>query len=207
MKRVIAISLLILIITGCASFRSKLPIFQKDKTTGITTLPPYIGPRAKIVVADFEVKASKATDEIGRGLREMLVAALKSNNHFLITEPQELNSNLATENLSAQNVVQADALCITVVVTEFEPRASGGSAGIGGGGGVNRGILGGLLTTTTLSKPHIALDIRIVDTSTLKALASTRALGQALDVEKAIRICMIEAERFISQNIPVDYYK
>jgi len=201
MKRIITIFLLILSITGCASFKSTI------KTAGIATLPPYTGPKAKIVVVDFEVKASKAADEIGRGLREMLVTALKSNNRFLITERQELNSTMAAENLSAQNVVQADVLCITVVVTEFEPQSSGGSAGIGGGGGVNRGILGGLLATTTLSKPHIALDIRIVDTSTSKALASTRALGQALDVEKAISICIIEAERFISQSIPVDYYK
>jgi curli biogenesis system outer membrane secretion channel CsgG len=199
MKRVIIVSLLIFSITGCASFRSK-------KNAGIATLPHYTGPKAKIMVADFEVKASKATDEIGADLREMLIMALKSSNRFLIVERQELNPTTQTENLSTQDVAQTDTLSITVVVTEFEPLVSGGSAGIGGGGGVNRGILGGLLTVTS-SKPHMALDIRIVDTSASKALASTRVLGQALDVEKAIRICITEAERFISQNIPVDYYK
>lgn len=187
MKRAIIIFLLILTTAGCASL--KTAIFRKR--ADIAILPPYSGPKTKIVVADFEVKANKATDEIGRDLRETLIMALKNSNRFLIVEPQELSAAIPS---------------ITVVVSEFEPRISGGSAGIGGGGGVNRGILGGLLTTAS-SKPHMALDIRIIDTSTSKALASTRVLGQASEVEKAIRICIIEAVRYISQTVPENYYK
>jgi curli biogenesis system outer membrane secretion channel CsgG len=97
---------------------------------------------------------------------------------------------------------------------------------------VGSGILGGLLGAA-LNKSHMALDIRIVDTSTSEVLAATRVQGQASDVsggfiggflggwalggglsmyantpmEKAIRICIIEAVKYISQNIPVNYYK
>jgi curli biogenesis system outer membrane secretion channel CsgG len=79
----------------------------------------------------------------------------------------------------------------------------------------------------------MALDIRIVDTSTSEVLAATRVQGQASDVaggfmmgfmgswglggglsayantpmEKAIRICIIEAVRYISQTISANYYK
>jgi curli biogenesis system outer membrane secretion channel CsgG len=84
-----------------------------------------------------------------------------------------------------------------------------------------------------MNKAHMALDIRIVDTSTSEVLAATRVQGQASDVaggfmagflgswglggglsayantpmEKAIRICIIEAVRYISQVIPPPYYK
>jgi curli biogenesis system outer membrane secretion channel CsgG len=123
-------------------------------------------------------------------------------------------------------------LIITAAVTEFEPQASGGRAGIGGGGGVASGILGGLLGAA-LNKSHMALDIRIIDASTSEVLAATRVQGQASDVsgaimagffggwglgaglsvyantpmEKAIRVCIIEAVRYVAQTIPPTYYK
>jgi len=79
----------------------------------------------------------------------------------------------------------------------------------------------------------MALDIRIVDTSTSEILASTRVQGQASDIgggimagfmghwglggglsayantpmEKAIRVCIIEAVKYISLQIPPEYYK
>jgi curli biogenesis system outer membrane secretion channel CsgG len=104
--------------------------------------------------------------------------------------------------------------------------------GIGAGGGVGSGILGGLLGAS-LNKAHMALDIRIIDTSTSEVLAATRVKGQATDVaggfmagffggwalgaglggyantpmEKAIRVCIIEAVKYISQTTPANYYK
>lgn len=84
-----------------------------------------------------------------------------------------------------------------------------------------------------MNKAHMALDLRVIDTSTSEVLAATRVQGQASDVsgglmagffggwalgggltmyantpmEKAIRICIIEAVRYVSQTIPADYYK
>lgn len=201
---------------GCATTK---PTAQADTPKGTASLPPYSGPKARIAVADFDVKAAKATGEIGSGLHEMLVAALINSNRFSVVERQALSA------------VMQD-LIITAAVTEFEPEASGGKAGVGGGGGVGSGILGGLLGVA-LNKAHMALDIRIVDASTSEVLAATRVQGQASDVagsimggflgswglgkglsayantpmEKAIRICIIEAVRYISQTIPANYYR
>jgi len=225
MKRTIItfLGLFLLIgMAGCASFDSKQPTVQADNSAGGAPLPSYSGSKARIAVADFDIKATKASNQIGSGLREMLVTALINSSRFLVLERQALN-------LAAQE--QAD-LIITAAVTEFEPQASGGRAGIGGGGGVGSGAFGGLLGTS-LNKAHMAMDIRIVDTSTSEVLAATRVQGQASDVaggvmagfmgnwalgaglsgyantpmEKAIRICIIEAVRYVSQNIPVNYYK
>jgi curli biogenesis system outer membrane secretion channel CsgG len=238
----IGYSLLAISLAGCASMMQ--PTAQVENTAGAQALPPYSGPRARIAVADFDVKAAKAGGEIGSGLREMLVTTLINSNRFSVVERQALSAVMQEQELSASGAAQTGAggpqrgkiktadLIITAAVTEFEPQASGGRAGIGGGGGVGSGILGGLLGAA-LNKAHMALDIRIVDTSTSEVLAATRVQGQATDVaggfmagfmgswalggglsayantpmEKAIRVCIIEAVRYISQTIPVNYYK
>ncbi|MBN1913744.1 MAG: hypothetical protein JW788_05020 [Candidatus Omnitrophica bacterium] len=229
-------------LTGCASLMQ--PTAQVDNNAGAAPLPPYSGPKARIAVADFEVKAAKATFEIGSGLRDMLTTALVNSNRYRVMERQVLSAVMQEQELAASGAAQQGAggaergriktadLIITAAVTEFEPQASGGKAGIGGGGGVGSGILGGLLGAA-LNKAHMALDIRIIDASTSEVIAATRVQGQASDIaggfmagflgssalggglsmyantpmEKAIRICIIEAVRYISQVTPANYYK
>jgi curli biogenesis system outer membrane secretion channel CsgG len=153
----------------------------------ITPFPAYAGPKAKIAVTDFEVKSNKVSAEIVSGFKEMFVKALKDTNRFLV------------------ELAPAD-LIISLAVTEFEPQASGGRAGVGGGGGVGRGLLGGLLGNTE-NKARITLDIRIVDVSTSKVLAVTDVQAQAQDTEKAMRISIIEAVRYISRAVPGKFYR
>lgn len=245
MKRLLLVmgySLLLISIAGCASMTQ--PTAQVDNDAGALPLPPYSGPKARVAVADFDVKAAKATGEIGTGLREMLITALVNSSRFSVLERQQLGAVMQEQELSASGAAQQGAggpqrgkiktadIIITAAVTEFEPAASGGAAGIGGGGGVASGVLGGLLGAA-MNKSHMAMDIRIVDTSTSEVLASTRVQGQASDVaggfmmgfmgswalggglgayantpmEKAIRICIIEAVRYIAQTIPANYFK
>ena len=244
MKKVLLITGIFLLVFGLTSCTSLTqPTATVDNNAGGTALPPYSGPKARVAVADFEVKAAKATFEIGSGLREMLTTALINSNRFSVVERQALGAVMQEQELAASGAAQPGGavqrgqiktadLIVTAAVTEFEPQASGGAAGIGGGGGVGSGILGGLLGAA-LNKAHMAMDIRIVDTSTSEVLAATRVQGQASDVagglmvgflggwglggglsayantpmEKAIRICIIEAVRYISQGIPAGYYK
>lgn len=220
------------------------PKAQVDNNAGTQGFPPYSGPKARVAVADFDVKAAKASGEIGSGLREMLVTALINSSRFSVVERQTLKAIMQEQELSASGAAQAGAggpqrgriktadLIVTAAVTEFEPNASGGKAGIGGGGGIGGGILGGVIGGA-LNKAHMALDIRIIDSSTSEVLAATRVQGEATDaaggigvgflgswglgaglsgyantpMEKAIRVCIIEAVRYISQSVPADYYK
>jgi curli biogenesis system outer membrane secretion channel CsgG len=219
------------------------PTAQVDNNAGTAGMAPYSGPKARIAVADFEVKAAKAGGEIGTGLREMLVTALLNSSRFSVLERQVLKAVMQEQELAASgagqsgsgpqrgNIKTAD-LIITAAVTEFEPNASGGSAGIGGGGPVGGGILGGIIGGS-LNKSHMALDIRIIDSSSSEVLAATRVQGQASDasggimtgflgawglggglsayantpMEKAIRVCIIEAVKYISLSVPANYFK
>jgi len=248
MRQFIVLALIMALLSsfaGCATLEKiTQPTAQVDANAGATPLPPYQGPKARIAVADFDVKAAKASGEIGTGLREMLVTALVNSSRFRVLERQALSAVMKEQELAASGAAQQDGsgaqrgqiktadIIVTAAVTEFEPQASGGSAGIGGGGGVGSGILGGLLGAA-MNKAHMALDIRVIDASTSEVLAATRVQGQASDVaggfmagffggwslgggltmyantpmEKAIRICIIEAVRYVSQVIPANYYK
>jgi len=244
MKKIFALTCVFIFIAGITGCAGLQPTAQVDNNAGTTPLPPYSGPKVRIAVADFDVKAAKATGEIGSGLREMLVTALINSSRFSVVERQALGAVMQEQELAASGAAQQGAggaergkiktadIIITAAVTEFEPQASGGSAGIGGGGSVASGILGGLIGAS-LNKSHMALDIRIVDTSTSEVLAATRVQGQASDVaggfmtgffggfalggglsaysntpmEKAIRVCIIEAVRYVSQATPPAYYK
>ena len=243
MKKILFLSAVLVLVAGTSCFGLFEPKAQVDNTAGTQPLPPYSGPKARIAVADFDVKAAKAGGEIGSGLREMLVTALINSNRFSVVERQVLGAVMQEQELAISGAAQAGSgaqrgqiktadIIITAAVTEFEPQASGGGAGIGGGGGVGSGFLGGVLGGS-LNKAHMALDIRIVDTSTSEVLAATRVQGQASDVaggigmgffgswalggglsgyantpmEKAIRVCIIEAVRYISQSVPANYYR
>ncbi len=213
-----------LVLAGCSLLHHKAGL---GTATDTISLGAYSGPKARIAVADFDVKATKATGEIGSGVREMLIAALVKSNRFLVVERPQAQAAAGQEQGA-----QAADLIIRGSVIEFEPQASGGKAGIGGGGGVGSGVLGGLLGPA-LNKSHISLEIIILDSASSKALAATSAQGKASDIagavkggfldigglsaglsayantpmEKAIRICIIEAVRYISEATPAKYYK
>ncbi|MDD5584222.1 MAG: CsgG/HfaB family protein [Candidatus Omnitrophica bacterium] len=247
MKKLTLIAAVLLIVaqTGCATVEGiNQPTAQVDNNAGTQPLPPYSGPKARIAVADFDVKAAQATGQIGSGLREMLITALVNSSRFSVVERQTLSAVMQEQELSASGAaapggsgaqrgqIKTADLIVTAAVTEFEPNASGGGAGIGGGGGVAGGVLGGILGAS-MNKSHMAMDIRIIDTSTSEVLAATRVQGSASDVaggfmagffggwglggglsayantpmEKAIRVCIIEAIKYISQTIPANYYK
>ncbi|MFA6383741.1 MAG: CsgG/HfaB family protein [Candidatus Omnitrophota bacterium] len=225
-----------------AAYAQPQPAAQVDNNAGTAAMPPYSGPKARISVADFDVKAARAGGEIGTGLREMLVTALMNSNRFRVLERQVLKALMQEQELSASGAAQAGGvqrgqirtadIMVTAAVTEFEPEATGGAAGLGGGGKIGGGILGAVLGGS-VNKAHMAMDIRILDTSTSEILAATRVQGQATDtrgglaagflgsfglggglsgyantpMEKAIRVCIIEAVKYISQQVPADYFK
>ena len=213
-----------LVLIGCFSLNSS------KKTTIRIVLPPavaaYSGPRVTVALADFDVKAAKATSEIGAQLRQMVVRGLTATNRFVLVERGD--NEHAVIPAEGGEGPKTPELIISAAVTEFEPQVSGGSSGIGGGGGEARGALGGLLGSN-LNKAHMALEIRVADAGTSKVLTTSLVQGQATDIsgifpgqgplteglcayartpmEKAIRICVAEAIKRISESIPENYYE
>ena len=218
---------------GCASWMH--PKIQPADGLNTGLVPVYSGLKAQIAVADFDIKSTKVNNRAGAGLRQMLIDALSTSNRFSIIQRQDLS--LSVPGNQSADKAQKDkpvptGLIISVTISEFEPQSSGGRGGLGGGGSAASAMLGGLLGGM-LNKAHVALEIRIIDAATSKVIASAKVQGQASDtngglmtgslgswalgpqlsvyvntpMEKAIRICIIEAARFISQAVPAEYYK
>jgi curli biogenesis system outer membrane secretion channel CsgG len=129
--------------------------------------------------------------------------------------------------------IEGAELLITGAVTEFEGAASGGGGGIGGIGGLGTAgrIIGGI--AGGIKKAHMAIDMRVIDTRTSRIVAATSVEGEATDfalggalagagsggalggalggwsktpTEKALRLCIQEAVKFIVAKTPTTYY-
>ena len=150
----------------------------------------YNGPKARIAVARFDVKAAKAHDvygyaKIGDGLSEMLTTELFNTNRFIVLERQQLQDILKEQDLGASGRVKPETaapigqvegaeILVYGAVTAFEPNYRGG-----GGGlvipGLNVGLGGGA------KQAYMAIDVRVVDTRTSRILAATTVEGKSTD--------------------------
>ena len=133
------------------------------------------------------------------------------------------------EGAEKGNVKGADIL-VVAAITGWEPEAEKTEAGLGGLIPQAK-ILAGL--KGSIKKSSMAMDIRIIDASTSEVLAATRVEGEAKEVglgglvgvfssvplggglskysktpmEKAVRVCMKEAIKYIIENTPKEYFK
>jgi curli biogenesis system outer membrane secretion channel CsgG len=177
------------------------------------------------------------------GLRDMLTTAMVQSKRYRVLERQNLSSlekemALVNKGLTDKTGIQkgqvkgADLL-VMGAVTGWDPGTSGGGGGLGGGMlGKASAVFGGI--RGAFKKSTMAMDIRIVDTSTSEVLAATRVEGIAKDVnlggflgafggsggmagglggfaktpmEKAIRTCLYNATKYIVENTPQQYMR
>ncbi|MBW1982392.1 MAG: hypothetical protein JRJ12_14345 [Deltaproteobacteria bacterium] len=151
----------------------------------------YDGPKARVALGDFQVKAAGATAVIGDGLREMLLTALFNSNRFIILERQAIQDVMLEQDLSASGRVKRPTaapighlegaeILVYGVVTEFEMESSGAGVGFAFTG-VPFNFGGGV------KNAHMAIDLRAIDTVTGRVLLATRVEGKASDYDAAVR--------------------
>ena len=146
----------------------------------------YQGPKARLAVGRFEVKAAKAYGEVGEGVSDMLVDALFRTNRFIILEKGDALRDLEEEfNLGERGMAKtapekgtfetADVILVGAI-TAFEPQYQG----VGGGGIVIPlpWKLGGGIAVKK-DEAYIAATIRLADVRTRRILNSVRVEGLA----------------------------
>ena len=150
----------------------------------------YDGPKARVAVGDFQVKAAGATIDIGDGLREMLLTSLFSSNRFIVLERQAIQDVMLEQDLGASGRVRAATaaptgilegaeLLVYGVVSEFDPDKSAV--------GLNMGMPGlPLLFGGGAKNAHMAIDLRVVDTATGRIVSATRVEGKATDYQAGV---------------------
>ncbi|MDD5464800.1 MAG: hypothetical protein PHP73_00390 [Candidatus Omnitrophica bacterium] len=199
----------LLFLAGCFSTKAHSVL---DKSLMGQPLSPYAGARAKIAVNDFELKTSGIDAQTGLAVKDYFISILNTTKRFTVVAPQEAD------------------LVISVGIIEFIPESSGGKSGLAGGGSSASSFMGGLLGEV-LNKANMQLSLRIIDRASSTVINSRDIQSQAVEnpgkkiktphdkvfkaglseyagkpMGKVIHDCLIEAGRYIAQNVPLSYY-
>jgi curli biogenesis system outer membrane secretion channel CsgG/S1-C subfamily serine protease/Tfp pilus assembly protein PilF len=139
--------------------------------------------RASVAVGDFQVKAAKANQQIGDGLREMFLTSLHESGYFNVVERMGIQGIAAEQALSRSAMGgpgaalpegQMDVADIMVygVVSEFEPEAGGMAFS-------NFLPQMGMAVRQSTKFSEMAIDVRAVDVRTGRVLVAQRIPGTA----------------------------
>ncbi len=134
--------------------------------------------KTRIAVTAFENKVKTpipdASWKIGDGLAEMLTTELVKTGQFIVVERQAIGDVVGEQALGQSGLVRRDTaaqsgqilgaqVVVRGAVTEFDENSSGGGAGIQG----RRFAVEG-----RAENAHVAIDIRLIDTSSGQVIAS-----------------------------------
>jgi curli biogenesis system outer membrane secretion channel CsgG len=224
-------------LAGCVALEPSAKVRSHDQ--GPAALSAYQGPRARVAVGEFSVKAAKARGVIGEGLADMVATALVQTNRFIVLDPPKdgstqgsgASTNRGVGQLAGAPPVEPDLLVIGTV-TEFDAESSkvGGKVQPKSGSTPPSGLASLLESVAgSATSSHIAIDLRLVDIRTRQIVAATSVEGKAAGVdgssaagkgltgtlsghartpmEKAVRIVIEEAVKFVVSNTPAQYLR
>jgi curli biogenesis system outer membrane secretion channel CsgG len=148
---------------------------------------PLAGPKRAIVIDKFEstgqFTAAYGDWDVGGGLAAMLATALAQSGQFVVLERANMQRIVFEQELKANNVANpetgpklgqvAGAQFIVIgAVTEFGLQDKGGGFSLGLAGGGNNPI--NALFGTKHAEGAVAMDLRIVDTSTTQVVQTVK---------------------------------
>jgi len=177
--------LIILLLLGISAYTKAEEVKTKVTTGGASAadIVSYQGPKARIAVGSFEVKAAKAYGRIGEGIQDMLIDALFKTNRFIVLEKAavaDLQSEYAlgesgwSSEAPAKGTFETADIILTGAITAFEPDYQK----TGGGGLViplPLKIGGGLKVEK--KEAYIAASIRLVDVRTRRVIKTATVEG------------------------------
>jgi curli biogenesis system outer membrane secretion channel CsgG len=155
-----------------------------DQTAG-PAASSYSGIKKRLAVLRLDNKVKTplpdASWQIGEGLTEMLTTELFRTGRYTMVERAALSDVVKEQELGQTGLVnRATAtkvgellgaqLLVTGAVTEFEATAGGGGTGFG---------FGGFALALKTNAAHVAVDIRLVDSTNGQILKSFSAAGKA----------------------------
>ena len=146
------------------------------------------GPRRAVVVDKFssnsQFDAAYGSWDVGGGLAAMLTTALQQSGQFVVLERANMGAIIFEQELKSNNIanpetgpklgqVAAAQFVVVGAVTEFGIQDSGSSFNIGVGGAVKGNPLSSLFGGKK-AEGSVALDLRIIDTSTTQVVQTVK---------------------------------
>lgn len=164
--------------------RTKRPdLYSKPEEAVVpAALPAPMGPKKLIAVAEFENKTNWAGQaNLGVGMADQLITALMNTDRFMVLERESIEAVLREQDFAASGRTTQEGgagigkisraqILVQGAVTEFEQSASSGAGGIS---------IRGFSFSASESKAHVAVDLRIYDTTTGQIIASKACKGTA----------------------------
>ena len=167
----VSLSLVFMAIAGCSTAKvvssSGGPSIQQAQQEA------YHGPKKRIAVKAFEVKAARGSREIGRGMSDMLADSLFGTNRFIVLEREHINEVIEEQDFGASGRVKKETaapigeiegaeLLIRGSITEFEPNCKGGAVLI-----------------LAAKQACVTINLRIVDARTGRVVNATTVEGRS----------------------------
>ena len=165
------LALTALAVAGCTS--AKVVSSSGGPTIQQAQQEAYNGPKKRIAVKAFEVKAARGSREIGRGMSDMLADSLFSTNRFIVLERENIKEVIEEQDFGASGRVKKETaapigelegaeLLIRGSITEFEPNCKGGAVLI-----------------IAAKQACVTINLRIVDAKTGRVVNATTVEGRS----------------------------
>ncbi|MDX9702043.1 MAG: CsgG/HfaB family protein [Candidatus Auribacterota bacterium] len=167
-------------LSGCVQ-QNQYASLTADQPVAVT-LPP-VGLKKLVAVETFENQAGFGSEiNLGNGMADMLTDSLIQSGYFNVMERQAIESVLTEQDFSASGrTVQAGStaqigkvlpvqLLIRGSVTEYDTITTGGDQGLN---------IRGVTVNMQRSTAHVAVIIRLIDTTTGQVIDSQRVEGKA----------------------------
>lgn len=173
-------------LVGCSQFTpppkpiSEPSSFISNDDNNRNDKPQYFGPKKRIAVLDFDVKASGAPRDAGQGLSEMLITALHETGKFIVLERNSIFDILDEQKFGLDGLIKPGTeaeigkllgaqLLVKGVITEFSEVKQGGGFDVS---------VKGKRTVMIMFNGHVAMEIRIFDATTGVVIESHSSEGK-----------------------------
>lgn len=222
-SKIFSITVIYLFTSLCFLESSEIPLGEK-----------YHGPKCVIAVGDFGVRLKGAPEDLGDGLREMLMTALFESNHFVVVDRMDMGGLTAEQLLSSSFISNPDAILNQGEMRPAELMVYGAIiAAEAGGGGLRMKIP--WVPMKVGGKHHLAkvtINLRVVDSAGGEVVATHSIEGTAhsggamagaaisgydipvslevvknTPVELAIRDCIYQSVIKLCKTIPKSFFK
>jgi len=178
--------IVLFVLFGCFMVFASIKTEVSSEGPSASEVLKYQGPKARIAVGKFEVKAAKAAWEIGDGIKDMLIDSLFNTGRFIVLEKGETMSDLKEEfqfgesgwskKAPEKGTFETADIILTGAITAFEPDYKKK-----GGGGIVIPFpfkVGGGLKIEK-KEAYIAAHLRLVDVRTRRIIKTAKVEGYA----------------------------
>ncbi|MFH2069309.1 MAG: CsgG/HfaB family protein [Candidatus Omnitrophota bacterium] len=192
---VLGLLALVFFIASCATSEEAISTTVTTGGPTVAEVTTYQGPKARIAVARFEMKAARGYGEIGTGMSDMLIDALFKTNRFIVLERGEGLSDIKEElalgesgytekgKAAEKGSMEGADVLLTGAITAFEPESEGSG---GGGLVIPLPLKIGAGVRIKSNKAYIAASIRLVDVRTSRIINSAKVEGKASDFKLGV---------------------